>query len=215
LKCVAFEYKFCNRYSESVEDAFYVFEGGEELTHKEYRDKQLESVRKAHKELFDKYCNYVYTIVFNKLRNCVSLEDIDECVCDVFADVYIYYDSNRSTDGDLSGFIGTIARRKAASYYHRCHKADITVSIDDDAEIDSGINVENEIDKKERRRIILEKIDELGEPDSTIIIQKYYYGLSSKEIGEIVSLTPENVRVRSGRAIKKLRELLEKAGITL
>ena len=35
----------------------------------------------------------------------------------------------------------------------------------------------------------------------------------SKEIGELVSLTPENVRVRSSRALEKLRKQLETMGI--
>ena len=69
--------------------------------------------------------------------------------------------------------------------------------------------------QKECRRIILDKIAELGEPDSTIIFQKYYYGRSAKEIAEMVRLTPENIRVRSGRAVKKLKEMLERAGISL
>lgn len=31
----------------------------------------------------------------------------------------------------------------------------------------------------------------------------------------MVRLTPENIRVRSGRAVKKLKEMLERAGISL
>jgi RNA polymerase sigma-70 factor (ECF subfamily) len=63
--------------------------------------------------------------------------------------------------------------------------------------------------------MLLDKIAELGEPDSTIIMQKYYYGRSAKEIAAMTSLTPENIRVRSGRAVRKLREMLEEAGISL
>ena len=65
------------------------------------------------------------------------------------------------------------------------------------------------------RSVLLGKIRDLGEPDSTIILMKYYYGRSAKDIAGAVSLTPENVRVRSGRALKKLRGILEKAGISL
>ena len=70
-------------------------------------------------------------------------------------------------------------------------------------------------DDSEHRRLLLDAVAELGEPDSTIIIQKYYYGRSAKEIAKMLSLTPENIRVRSGRAVRKLKEMLEKSGISL
>ncbi|MBR3281925.1 MAG: sigma-70 family RNA polymerase sigma factor [Ruminococcus sp.] len=187
------------------------------MTHEEYRSKISLSEGQAHRELFEDYCGYVYAIVFNRLRSCASREDIEECVCDVFADVYIYYDTEKELKGDVSGFIGTIARRKAAELYKRCSVRSDTVPIDDEAceQISSGDDIEAEAEKKECRRIILDKIAELGEPDSTIIFQKYYYGRSAKEIAEMVRLTPENIRVRSGRAVKKLKEMLERAGISL
>jgi len=187
------------------------------MTHEEYRKKLKHSETQAHRELFDAYCNYVYTIVFNRLRSCASREDMEECVCDVFADVYSCYDAGKNVSGDMSGFIGTIARRKSAAYYRKASASSAAFSVDDEAagEIDSGIDIESESERREQSRIILDTIAALGEPDSSVIIQKYYYGRSAKEIGEMLSLTPENVRVRSGRAVRKLKEMLEKAGISL
>ena len=188
------------------------------MTHEEYRKKSLISDEEARRELFGAYCGYVYTIVFNRLRSVASREDIEECVCDVFADVYRSYDPGYGISGDMAGFIGTIARRRAADIYRRRTSSGAeSVSLDDGSfsEIAADTDIEAEAELKELRSIILDRIAELGEPDSTIIIQKYYYGRSAKEISEMVSLTPENVRVRSGRAVRKLKELLEKAGISL
>ena len=187
------------------------------MTHEEFRDKNKISSEQAHKELFEAYCGYVYTIVFNRLRSVATREDIEECVCDVFADVYCYYDPGKNVSGDLSGFIGTIARRKAAALYKSRISGAETVSIDNASaqRLSSEQDVESEAAANEQRMTILGKIAELGEPDSTIIIQKYYYGRSAAEIAEMVKLTPENIRVRSGRAVKKLKEMLEKADISL
>ena len=187
------------------------------MTHEEFRNKLKISPQKAHKELFETYCSYVYTIVFNRLRSSASREDIEECVCDVFADVYCCYDEEKDVSGDISGFIGTIARRKAGLFYRRSSSSAENVPIDDELaqQLGSEQNVETEADDKEQRRIILDSISQLGEPDSTIIIQKYYYGRSAREISDMVRLTPGNIRVRSGRAVRKLKEMLEKAGITL
>ena len=187
------------------------------MTHEEFRDKKKISSEQAHKELFEAYCGYVYTIVFNRLRSVAAREDIEECLCDVFADVYCYYDPGKNVSGDMSGFIGTIARRKAAALYKSIISGAETVSIDDESaqQLSSEQDVEREAAANEQRRIILGKIAGLGEPDSTIIIQKYYYGRSAAEIAGMVKLTPENIRVRSGRAVKKLKEMLEKEDISL
>lgn len=146
------------------------------MTHEEFCRKMQFSPEQAHKELFESYYNYVYTIVFNRLRSSARREDIEECVCDVFVDVYIYYDTNRKISGDISGFIGTIARRKAAELYKKSFLRADTVSIDDEAaqQLSSEQNIEIEAEEQERHKLILDKIEALGEPDATIIVQKYY-----------------------------------------
>ena len=46
------------------------------------------------KAVYDEYYNYVFTIVFNRLRSCASNEDMEECVSDIFADLFIEFDSD-------------------------------------------------------------------------------------------------------------------------
>ncbi len=181
------------------------------LTHDEFRRKLEINRKQAHKELFFAYCGYVYTIVFNRLRSCASREDIEECVCDVFADVYLSYDSEKSIDGDVSGFIGTVARNRAAEIYRKLssHKNTLSVSDEMAENLPSEQDIVADTEKNERRRMLLNAVNALGEPDATIIIMKYYYCRSAREIAEITDLTPENVRVRSGRAVKKLKEMLK------
>lgn len=187
------------------------------MTNEEYRRKKRNSSEEAHRAVFDEYFNYVYTIVFNRLRSCGRREDTEECVCDVFAEFYRCYDSGKASEGDISGFIGVLARRMASARYRRLTSSAENVPLDDEAfsVSDPASDTVKEVEGKELRRIILDSIESLGEPDSTIILMKYYYGRSAKDIAGAVSLTPENVRVRSGRALKKLRAILEKAGISL
>ncbi|MBR6967788.1 MAG: sigma-70 family RNA polymerase sigma factor [Ruminococcus sp.] len=197
-----------NRYSESRNKCIY---------------QSLKAVRKIavtdereQRRLFDTYCNYVGTIVFNRLRSCAGREDMEECLCDVFAEVYLHYDSEKAAGGSEQGFIGTVARRKAAAYYRRAVASERTESGEELLNAaDPAADTERELESRELRSMLLDKIAELGEPDSTIIMQKYYYGRSAREIAAMTSLTPENIRVRSGRAVRKLGEMLEKAGISL
>ena len=188
------------------------------MTQKEYRKAAAQSEENAQRTLFDKYFNYVYTIVFSRLRSCASREDIEECVGDVFADVYMRFDEHRAFEGDPTGFVGTVARRKAADMYKRLTKNKFgSISIDDEeaAEIEAPDNTADTVEKKELRDSLIKCVELLGEPDSTIIIQKYFFMRSSTEISKLVSLTPEAVRVRCSRALKKLRETLTDMNISL
>lgn len=186
------------------------------MTKEELQNAARESKEKAQRAIFDQYFSYVYTIIFSKLRSCASREDIEECVGDVFSDIYIYYEENKAGNGDISGFVGTVARRKAINVFNRITRRSVpAVSVDSEeaADIEAPDNTVETVERRELRSTLLSCIERLGEPDSTIIMQKYFFDRSSKEIAELVSMTPENVRVRSGRALDKLRKQLEKLGI--
>ena len=168
---------------------------------------------RGQRAFYDKYFNYVYTIVYAKLKCYAKPEDIDECVGDVFAHCFFYFDKQEDIKGDLKAFAAAVARNKAIDTYRRVarHK-ERSVSIDDAEAMVSEENVAESAETTEMRRLLYDKVSELGEPDSTIIIQKYYYGRSSKEIAKIVELSSDNVRARCSRAVKKLREMLMQAG---
>jgi len=175
-----------------------------------------ETPSQGQRVLFDKYYSYVYSIVNRIISGYGSPDDSEECVIDVFASVIMKLvpDDNCS----LKSYIGTIARNSAISMRRSLTaKTGKNVSADDEdmAEIADGNDIEEYHDSSETSELLLKKISELGPPDSIIIIQKYYYDRSSKEIAEMVGLNAAAVRMRCGRAMKRLKKLLEADGITL
>ncbi len=188
------------------------------MTGKEYSRLYAKSPDKAYDALFENYCDYVYTIVYNKLRRVAAREDIEECVSDIFADVFFGYDRSGEKSGDMKGYIGTVAKRRAINAYHSltARAGHISDETDDElAFIRSETDIEMDSDQKETRDILMNKINELGEPDSTIILQKYYFDRSSGEIAELLSMKASTVRMRAARALEKLKKSLAAAGITL
>ena len=184
------------------------------MTNREMKSGLKRSPREVHKALLQEYGSYVYAIVYNKLRSCGSAEDIEECVSDAFADLFIALDRNEISN--VKAFLGTIAKRTAIDRFRSLSgKANKTVYVDEDnmQELASDFNIENLSDKNELRRILLDQIEALGEPDSTILIQKFYYNRNSKEIAESVSMTATAVRQRCSRAMDKLRTKLAEVGI--
>ncbi|WP_028518290.1 RNA polymerase sigma factor [Ruminococcus flavefaciens] len=185
------------------------------MTDENLRKLLKSSPDKAHRLIFDEYYNYVYTIVFNRLRSFASREDIDECVSDVFSDIFLKYDPNREYSGDVKGYVATISKRRSIDMFRRLNarKAD-TVSIDgDDAlQLASSERVDEITERTETAHEVLDAVNSLGEPDSTIIMQKYYYGKSSYEIADMVGMKADAVRKRLSRVLKRLRDVLSDIG---
>ena len=175
-----------------------------------------QSVQKCHRAVFDQYCNYVYAIVINVLRSCGTREDIDDCVSDVFMKVYKRFDESIDFSDNLKSFIAAVSRNTAIDAFRKISlRNNKNISIDDEeiSELRSDELIVENSEKKEQSRIIFGKIQELGEPDSTIIIQQYFYNRTAKEIAESISMTAGAVQKRSSRAKQKLKDLLTEAGI--
>ena len=116
----------------------------------------------------------------------------------------------------MKGFIGTVAKRMSIDHYRKLVRSSgKTLSMDDEGTpvLSAGIDLEKQSENSELRRILIDSIKELGEPDSTILIQKYYYNKRSHQIGTLLSMNPSTVRMRCKRAADKLRRVLENRGI--
>ena len=184
------------------------------MTEQELRNLLCQSKEAGQRAIFDQYSNYVYTIVYSKLHTCGTYEDIEECVSDVFAKIFMCLDINH--EGSLQGYIGLVAKRTAINaYYQLTHRPGSAFSLDEQEGLDlaSGEDVQQDYMQKEMRRRLLEQIRQLGEPDSTIIIQKFYYQRNSLQIGKMLSMNPLTVRKRCERALKRLKSMLVKEEI--
>ncbi len=177
------------------------------MTERELRELVSASQEDGFKALFQQYQSYVYTIVWNHLRTSGTAEDAEECISDVFLQVFLHFEE--IGDGSLQAYIGTVAKNKAIDYARRLRsvngRADAHAEL---SEIPSEENVEQEIEVSMEHQLLYEKIQELGEPDTTILILKYFYRRKSADIARQIHMTPIAVRVRLNRALKKLRRLL-------
>lgn len=170
------------------------------------------SPQKAHLALINKYGNLVYAIVISKLRGCAVREDIEDCVSDVFVEVFKSTDKFCESKGSLKGFVSTIAKHVAINAFQRItYRRNNSVSIEEDApELPySDENPENSTQKKFLQKRLWEIVNSLGEPDASIIIYQYFYDLTVREIAEKISMTPAAVQKRSIRARERIKKVLE------
>ncbi|MBE6841860.1 MAG: sigma-70 family RNA polymerase sigma factor [Ruminococcus sp.] len=168
-----------------------------------------------YRELLNELGRYVYVIVFNKLRSCGTKEDVEECVSDVFAELFIIAEDGKCDD--IRKMAGIIAKRRAVDYFRKLSVSQnkmVCVEYEEFSEFADTLNVEVLSDSNEVRRDILREIEALGEPDSTILMQKFYYNKTSSEIGKTLKMTASTVRSRCVRAIERLKISLASIGIT-
>lgn len=182
---------------------------------RELREAVSRSRDEGFRQLFQQYSGYVYTIVWNRISSVGTREDAEECVSDIFSDIFLHFE--QIGEGKLHSYIRTVTKRTAIDKFRSLSAAPDTVSIDgtEMQEAVSERDVEQDYDKLALRRVLLDAIQELGEPDAGILMMKYFYGLRSDEIARAVRMNPVAVRMRASRAMKRLRKLLDEKDISL
>ena len=164
---------------------------------------QPEQGRRA---LFDTYYHYVYAIAFRRINGIGTHEDVEECVIDVFHETFARFDTIGSDS--LKAYIGTVARNRACNTCrYLLAKSRKSEPLDEDAAaaLPSAEDVAASAEQAELHHRLVQSICALGEPDSVILIQKFYYGRSAGEIARIIGKSPAFVRNRCSKALKRLR----------
>lgn len=176
------------------------------MTDNELRELIKASTAQGQRALYDKYANYVYAVISKYLVGHGNREDIEDCFVETFTNIFQHI-------GDISGnslksYIGVAARNRALSYRKRLSRyRENTIPLEDISE-PAIQHVEEQHEHKNLQQQLMLEIKELGEPDSTILIQKYFYGRKMAEISEIIGLSVNATQVRCSRALKQLRKRL-------
>ena len=161
------------------------------------------SPTEGHRALYQQYSQYAFAIIFRILQGCGTREDAEDCLVETFTEVIRHIDC--ISGESFKSYIGQSARNRALNYCTALQRRrNRTVPLEEIQEPYAS-HVEEDTEQKALQTALLQKIEALGEPDSTIIIQKYYYGRKMSDIGKMVGLTANNAQVRCSRALKRLR----------
>ncbi len=161
-------------------------------------------------QLLNNYTGLVYAVVKSKLNGsyCVS-SDLEDCVADVFSKFYTELADYDPAMSSIKSYLCVIARNHAINVAKK-RSLEGGISLDDEQsllQIVDDVTIDSELTDEELRREVIKAVEDLGEPDSSIIFRKYYYGESSKEIANAIGLSATNVDTRTHRALNKLRKM--------
>jgi len=173
-----------------------------------YIDKVLEGDTNAFSFLIEKYKDMVFSLAIKITKNREEAEEVSQ---DSFIKAFKSLKSFKG-DSKFSTWLYKIT-------YHNCMdrvkvraRKYYTDTMDEITEnkIQSLDNVVQDIERKERAKIMHTCLNELPEDERSIIWLFYYEELTLKEIIEVTSYSEANLKVKLHRARKKLFSIVEK-----
>jgi RNA polymerase sigma-70 factor (ECF subfamily) len=180
-----------------------------ELTDTEIIKRILQGEQAIFAILVERYQQYVFTLV---LRFTDNREDAEEISQDIFVKAYRSLADFRG-ESKFSTWLYTVVRTSCITFLRK-KKLD-TTSIDNERTFLQLENKEsafksNVIEQKSRHAMVNEAIRLLSPDDSQLITLFYKGEQSLDEIGKIMGLEPNTVKVKLHRARGRLKEKMEK-----
>ena len=159
-----------------------------------------------------KYSKILWKIAASILINAASVQDVEECVADVFIYLWQYPEKYDPDKAKLSSWLSVIARSKAVDSYRRIiRKREISM---EEIVVESlgfaEIAADDEIEERYSREKLQLCIEGLNEKEKELIIRRYYYEQKPAEIAVALDIPKKQVENRLYYVRQKLRKMMEK-----
>jgi len=180
-------------------------------------EKLLRLLRKNSKAgmnlLIENYGALAAAIVRSRISSVCNEYDVEECVAEVFAELYEQRAGIDLNRGSLKGYISLIARRRAIDRFNAAVKEiNRTAELDDacnDIVSDENSSPERAAIRREMRRTLLKEVERLGIPDSEILFRRYFLEQPLNDIADALGMKRPAVSKRIERSLAKLRIIME------
>jgi len=178
------------------------------ISDQEYIDKILQGDTNAFAALVNRYKDMVFTLSLKMIKN---REEAEEVAQDTFIKAY---SSLRQFKGDskFSTWIYRVAYNTCLDRIKKNKKEDLNISIDEFSShlIKTMDNALSALEDKERKQTIQNCLNLLPGEENYLLTLFYFEEQSLEEIGKIMSITPNNVKVKLFRSRQKLAVILKK-----
>jgi len=172
-----------------------------------YIDSILNGDANAFSVLVDRYKDLVFTLALRMMKHT---EEAEEAAQDTFIKAYKSLNKFKG-DSKFSTWIYRVAYNTCLDRLKKNKRQQYTVEINEYTEhqVKTLDNALDQIEAKEKQQAIQDCLDLLPSEDSFLLTLYYFEELSLEEIGKIVSLKPNNVKVKLFRSRKKLATILK------
>ena len=152
------------------------------------------------------YSKLLWAIVGGILSKVGSRQDIEECISDVFVQLWMNPKAFNPEKGSLKTYLAVIAKSKALNAYRKLSKSkaaelDEAVTLSDDDLLDSIL-------ESEKHNELYAAIANLTEPNKEILLRRYFLDEKPSAIAEHISLPLKEVKNRLYQSKLRLRKIL-------
>lgn len=160
----------------------------------------------AMQKIICRYSRLLWSIVGAVLSQVGTTEDMEECVADVFIDLWEHPQKYDESRGSLKAWLSVIARNKAIDRYRQKTKIQ-TIPLEETALAQMGVEPE-----MENREGLQEALAELTEEEKEILLRRYVYQQKPKEMAVALGLSVKQIENWLYRIKAKMRKQMEQEG---
>lgn len=150
-----------------------------------------------------KYSKLLWKIVASILLNVSSVQEVEECVADVFIFLWQYPEKYNSDKAKLSSWLSMIARSKSVDRYRSLIKRK-EISLEET--IIESLGYAEVKTSDEDKEELLSYIAELDEKEKELIVRRYYYEQKPAEIAIALDLPKKQIENRLYYIKQKLKK---------
>lgn len=166
---------------------------------------------KAFEKLAKSYQDMIYTLCYRILKNKDDANDLcQDVLIKMFRNIHQY-----EVQSPFGAWVYRICYNESINKIRKLKKAKENQDHYENQRenwLDTS-NALNEMQKTEKKEILINAINQLPEPDSFVLLAYYFDELSVKEISEITDLSIGNIKVKLHRCRKLLYNYLSQPAI--
>jgi RNA polymerase sigma-70 factor (ECF subfamily) len=169
------------------------------------------AVDKNHKEAmltscFNQYFDRIARYIYVRLGDKAEAEDL---ASEVFLKAYKSLDTFKKREVPMQAWLFKIAHNLLVDH-HRKHSKINMIHVEDNLEIDAKSDtMETALVNMEYGKV-LEAMDKLTQDQRQVVELRFFGGLTSEEVSNVMDKSNGAIRQMQSHAIKRLRQLLEK-----
>lgn len=152
--------------------------------------------------VIQKYSKLLWKITASILLNVSSVQEVEECVADVFIFLWQYPEKYNPDRAKLSSWLSMIARSKAVDRYRSLIK---NKEISMEEIIVESLGYAEVKTSDEDKEELLSYIVELDEKEKELIVRRYYYEQKPAEIALALDIPKKQIENRLYYAKQKLK----------